>query len=297
MAVGSMGSRFVHDGQPAENGILSYWRIVNADYFRTLEIPVTAGRAFAATDVLGATDVAIVSESFARRAWPGERAVGRRIGWGGLEQALTVVGVAGDVRHTPTLAAGPHVYLPYRQVTGWQADQLAVRADLPPDAVPDLVRSVVRQLDEAQPVARVRTSDDLLARALGLPRFHLVLFGAFAAVAVTLAVVGLYGVLSFLVAQRRREVGIRMALGATPGSIRGLWLRQSLTMTGLGLVLGLGVSFSAGRVIEGMLSGVTPADAATHAAAAVLVAATACLASLGPAHRAATVDPIEPLRE
>jgi ABC-type antimicrobial peptide transport system permease subunit len=88
-----------------------------------------------------------------------------------------------------------------------------------------------------------------------------------------------------------------MALGATPGSIRGLWLRQSLTMTGLGLVLGLGVSFSAGRVIEGMLSGVTPADAATHAAAAVLVAATACLASLGPAHRAATVDPIEPLRE
>jgi putative ABC transport system permease protein len=297
VAIGSMGSRFVIEGQPVENGILSYWRIVNGDYFRTLEIPLRAGRAFDATDVSGAADVAIVTESFARRAWPDGPAVGRRIGWGSLDSPLTVVGVAGDVRQSPTIPAGPHVYMPYRQVEGRLADQLAVRADLPPDAVPDLVRSVVRQLDEAQPVARVRTSDDLLGRALGLPRFHLVLFGAFAAVAVTLAVIGLYGVLSFLVAQRRREVGIRMALGATPGSIRGLWLRQSLVMTGIGLVVGLGVSFSAGRVLEGMLSGVTPADAATHVVAAVVVAVTAGLASLGPAHRAATVDPIEPLRE
>ncbi|HUF47694.1 MAG TPA: ABC transporter permease [Vicinamibacterales bacterium] len=292
LAVGAFGSRFLVEGTDADAGVLAYWRVVNGQYYSTLGIPIQAGRAFTRADAAGATPVAIVSESFARRAWPDADPIGRRIGWGTLETPLTVVGVAGDVRHSPTQAPGPHVYMPYTQVTSRMPDQIAMRSALPPAPAIDLLRQVVVALDPDQPVSRISTGDDLVSRALGRPRFQLALFTAFATVAITLAVVGLYGVLSFLVAERRREVGIRLALGATPASIRRLWLRQSLVMTGAGLVLGLAASWAGGRLVGGLLTGVTPADQATHAGAVALIVLTAAVASLGPAYRAARVDPI-----
>ena len=294
-SVGSMGGGFRIEGRTGDDAsILAYWRVVNDDYFRALGIPVLRGRSLTADDRMGAPPVAVVTQSFAAQAWPGEEAIGRRINWG---WDMTVVGVAADIRHSPASRPGPHVYMPFGQVNGRLPGQMAVRADTGAAATIDLVRRIVRDVDPDQPVARVMTGEQLLARTMSRKRFQLTLVLLFAGVAAALALIGIYGVLSFAVGQLRREVGIRMALGDTPRGARMLVLRQGLLLTSMGLATGLVLAWWTSSLLEGFLTGVAAADPATYGAASALLAAGAIAACLPAARRAGRVDPMIALRE
>jgi putative ABC transport system permease protein len=298
--VGAMGGGFAIAGAPADRGsLLAYWRVVNPSYFDTLGQPLVAGRAFDRTDRDGAPRVAIVTESFARRAWPDEPAIGRRIGWGSLEMPFVVVGVAPDVRQSRASAAGAHVYMPYLQVPDRPPSQLAVRAESPADQARaiETVRRIVRAIDPAQPVARVTTSDALLWTATSWRRLHLTLLAAFAGLSLILGAVGVYGVLAFLVTGRRAEIGVRLALGATPASIRWLWLRQAAGLAALGIGVGLAGGVWIGRLMEARLFQTSARDPLTFGAAIAVLLVTAAAASIRPALRATRVDPIQTLRQ
>lgn len=296
-SIGAMGGGFRIEGRTGEgSSVLAYWRVVNPGFFATLEIPIVAGRAFTPDDRDGAPNVAIVTQSFASRAWPDGGAIGKRIGWGSFARPLTVVGVVGDIRQSPAGRPGPHVYMPYPQVERLPG-QLAVRADAGTAATIDLVRRLVRDVDPNQPVANVLTGEQLVSRAMGRRTFQLTLALLFAGIAATLALVGIYGVLSFVVGQLLREVGIRLALGATPGRARLMVLRQGLVMTMGGLAAGLLLAWWTSSLLEGFLVGVTPDDPVAYAAAAALLATGALAACLPAARRAARVDPMRALRE
>ena len=296
-SIGSMGGGFQIEGRTGEDAsVLAYWRVVNDAYFQALEIPLKEGRSFTGDDRMGAPPVAIVTASFAARAWPDGDAIGKRIGWGSMERAMTVVGVAADIRQSPSSRPGPHVYMPHRQVPERLPSQLAVRADAGTAAVVDLVRRVVRDADANQPVSGVTTGEQLVARALGRRTFQLTLVLLFAGVAATLALVGIYSVLSFVVGQLLREVGIRLALGATPARARLLVLRQGLVMTAFGLGAGLVLAWWSSSLLEGFLVGVTPNEPLTYAAAAAVLAGGALAACLPAARRAAKADPMLALR-
>ncbi|HET9370011.1 MAG TPA: ABC transporter permease [Vicinamibacterales bacterium] len=297
LAVGSMGSGFAIEGRTTDASVLAYWRVVNPRYFDGLAIPILNGRGFTDLDRDGSPLVAVVSQSFARRAWPGGDGVGRRIGWGTLAQPITVVGIAADIRQTRAIDPGPHVYMPYLQAGDRPPTQLAVRSTLAPPAVVDLIRRVVRDLDPAQPVAGIVTAEQQLWRSTSRRRFHVVLFSLFAAVALLLSAVGVHGVLSFLLAERRRELGIRAALGATPGQLQRTWIGVGLRMIAGGLAIGALAAWWTSDLMRGFLFNIAPRDGAAFAAAFAVIAAAAAAACLIPAARAARVDPIEPLRE
>jgi len=296
-SIGSMGGGFVIEGRTGDDASTpAYWRIVNADYFRTMQIPLKQGRTFTPDDREGSPAVAIVSESFAKRAWPGERAVDRRIGWGNFETPLTVVGVAADIRHSRGSAPGPHVYMPFAQVPAWSPSQLALRSDRGTAAAIDIVRAAVRGLDPDQPLAGISTGEALLSRTMGRRRFQLTLVSLFAGLAAVLALVGIYGVMSFVAGQAGREMGIRLALGATPSQVRWIVLRQGLLMTAAGLALGLALTRFGSGLLEGFVVGVTGDDLLTPACAAALLSGAALLACVAPARRASNTDPLVALR-
>lgn len=296
-SVGAMGAGFQVEGRSGDGAsILSYWRVVNPDYFRTLGLRVTAGRAIASSDQSSAPEVAVVSESFARRAWPDATAIGKRIGWGNLDRPLTVVGVVTDVRHSRFTTPGPHVYLPFTQVLARLPHQVAVRTDRPlPDTI-DAIQRAVRAVDPNQPVANIATSEQLLWRSMARRRLHLALLGLFASVSIVLAFVGIYGVQSFLIGQRRRDVSIRMALGASADAVRWLLIKQAAVMVGIGLVFGSLLGRWIGGLLGSLLHGVTPLDGPTFVIAALLVAAAGSVAALLPARVATRINPNETLR-
>ena len=296
LAVGSMGSTFPIQGREDEPAILAYWRVVNAGYFHALGVPLVAGRPFGEADRAGAPGVAIVSEDFARRAWPDGSALGRTIGWGSLESPRTVVGVAGNVRQSRASAHAPHVYMPYQQAPNRVPAQIALRSTLPAAAAVDLLRRTVSGLDPNQPVDGVRTGEAVLWESMGRRRFHLTLFGLFAGTAIVLAAVGLYGVLAFTLSEQRRELGIRAALGATPSRLQWQWWRRGLGLVAAGVTLALASAWAAGSLIEGFLFQIDPHDPLALAGGVVLVVLTASAAIWIPARRAAVVDPVEVLR-
>jgi putative ABC transport system permease protein len=261
-----------------------------------MEIPMLAGRAFTAEDRLGALDVAIVSESFARRAWPDGDVIGKRIGWGTFDRPLTVVGVAGDVRLSPAVRPGPHVYMPFMQVTGRLPGDLVVRADGSLAAVIEGVRRAAWAIDPTQPVAGVMTMDQLLWDATGRRRFQLTLVSLFAGVAAMLALVGIYGVLSYSVGQSIKQIGIRLALGASPARVRWLVLRQGLTVVAIGAACGLLLAAWSGRLVRAFLFGLEPTDPLTYGVVLAGLAIAGFAACGIPALRASRVDPIVTLR-
>ena len=298
-SVGSMGGGFVVEGQQGPDASLSaFWRVVNDDYFRALQIPVQRGRAFTRGDVAGALHVAIVSESFARRAWPDGDPIGRRIGWANFETPLTVVGVVADVRHAPNVEPSAHVYMPFTQVVSSSPSQMAVRTSTGTGtaATVTLVRHVVRSLDPNQPIAAIATGEELFARTMRRRLFQLTLIAAFALASTTLALVGIYGVLSFTTQQMLREMGIRLALGATPGQVRWTVVRYGLKLTMAGIAVGALLSLGTSRVLEGFLYGTGRGDLATYGVTAALLTTAAVAACLLPARRAARVDPMVVLR-
>lgn len=284
--------------------------IVTSGYFRAMRIPLLRGRAFDATDRLSErvlTDpaaprppgVVIVNDAFARRYWPGEDPLGRSIRledhW--AVSASTVVGVAADVReHAVTMPAGPAVYVPWGEIPGFRL-ALAVRTNGDVSAVAAALRSRLRSLDSHLFVSNLRPLDAVVAGAIARPRFNLLLVASFALLALALAAVGVYGVVAYLVAERTREVGIRIALGALARDVMGLVLADGLKPVLLGITLGLIAALGAVRLMRALLFDLAPADPLSFIAAPAVLLAVAAAAALIPARRAARVDPLVALRD
>lgn len=285
--------------EPSRTGSANY-RVASEGYFRAMGIPLLRGRLFEAGDTREAPHVALISESLARARWPGEDPLGKLIQFGNMDgdlQPFTVVGVVGDVRDegldTPP---EPTLYGCSRQRLRTAGRfHLAVSGTGGSAVLAGAVRPVLRELTPDLP-PRVRTVESLLAGSLAQRRFSLLLLGAFGGVALLLAVLGLYGVVSYAVTERTREFGIRFALGASERAVLGLVVRQAARLAGLGLLLGALGALGLTRVLESLVYGVSATDPVAFAGVALLLLAVALLASLVPARRAARVDPMSVLR-
>ena len=270
-------------------------RRVNPDYFRTMGIPLRAGRFFTEAD--RDRKLAMVSALTAERLWPRQNPVGKRFGEGDDKAPLLeVVGVVGDV-HGVSLSKAPSltVYEPYWQRM-WDRTSLAVKTAIDPASAAPAIRAAIRQSDPELPIPAMQTMETMVAASVAPRRFQMDLVLLFAGAAMLLAGLGIYGVVSYSVAQRTNEMGIRMALGAQPGSIQRLVLRQGMVPVALGLAAGAAVSIALGRLLGSLLFGVTASDPVTVAGVVALLAAVGAAASYVPALRATHVDPSTALR-
>jgi len=269
-------------------------RIATPRYFETMKIPMVKGRSIDERDLPGRPGAMVINETMARRYFPGENPIGHVVK--NPHGAAEVVGISGDVKHYG-LDGGPRAEL---FMPAWQQPlngmALVVRTASDPKLFVDTIRREVLAIDAEQPIFDASTMVDVVARSVFLPRVSMLLLAAFAASALLLAVVGIYGVVSYAVTQRTRELGVRMALGADAGHTLRLVLGKSMLLVGGGTVCGLVVSFAATRAISRLLYGVSPLDPIVFVGVSALLAASGCIASLIPARRATLVDPIVALR-
>jgi predicted permease len=291
------GVNFEADHGTNQGAALRY--AVTPDYFATMRIPLVRGRLLDAHDVAGAPRAVVLNESYAKRRFPKGDAIGQRLQIGPDDgQSYTVVGIVGDVRQT-SLSLGDEdaVYTtPGQWHWGDQLMSLVVRARGDGLPLTPALRRAIWSVDKNQPVVRVATMDQLLAASQANRHFALVLFEAFGVVALLLAAVGIFGVLSGGVTERMREIGVRSALGASSADILALVVRQGMTLTGLGVVIGLAGSALASRALITLLFGVSRLDPVTYLGVVVLLLGVALVASWAPAWRAASVDPAITLR-
>jgi putative ABC transport system permease protein len=280
---------------PSDVPIL-WFRIVNPGYFQAMQIPLRKGRRFTEQDTAGAPRVVIVNETMARRYWPGDDPIGKQVGSGAPNGWLAVVGVVGDVRHT-SLAQAPdaEIYFPFGQ-SPQPAMNLALRSFSDPLRFAPALRQAVLELDREQPVSRVASMEQTLAGSLAAKRFSTVLLGIFAAVALVLAAIGIYGVISFSVTRRTHEIGIRMALGAQRADVLRMVVLEGTLLALIGVSIGLAAAFALTRLVGSLLYGVKATDPLVFSAISLLLIAVAALASYLPARRAARVDPMVALR-
>ncbi|CAN5742519.1 ABC transporter permease [soil metagenome] len=283
---------------PASGLLQAGWRSVTPRYFETMGIPVLSGRTFTDADRDGAERVVIVSASLAQRLWPGEAAVGKRIYWGGTTgRTRTVVGVSGDINDLQLDAApAPMLFLPHAQLD-LRAMTIVVRPRTDPAGLAPQLRAIVRDMDPTMPPPSVQAVAENHAALAGGPRFNLSMLAAFAIIALVLAVTGVYAMLAFTVAERRREIAVRVALGASGSSIARLVLRSGLGLTAIGVAAGIVAAFGATRVLSGLLYDVAPTDPLTFACAAGALLVVAAVASYLPARQAARIDAIAMLKE
>jgi predicted permease len=282
---------------PSSGLMVAGWRSVTPDFFRTLGVPVVRGRGFEARDADGAEDVVVISASLARELWPGDDAVGKGLFWGGTDGTpKRVIGVAGDVRDRQLEGEPqPMIYLPYDQVPVPTAT-LLLRTERGAGDLAAAVRAVIWAIDPNLPVPEVTALGENREALVAGPRFRALLLASFASIALLLAALGVYSVMAYVVAQRTREIGLRMALGARPGVVAGEVLRRGLALTAVGIVLGLSLSVAAGRVAASLLYETSPSDVPTLAGVALLVTVTALAATWLPSRRATKVDPAQALR-
>jgi len=275
-------------------------RFVTPGFFETMRIPLRRGRDIGEQDTMDTDGAAVVSESFARRYWPGQDPVGRRFNVALADRV--VVGVVGDIRVRGLEGdSEPQVYLAYRQVMDnwfpfYMPKDLVVRATLPLDQLAPAVRRIIRAADPQQPLSDMRPMTEIVEAETTSRALQARVLAGFALVAFLLAAVGIHGVLSFAVSQRSTEIGVRMALGAQRRDILVMVMKQGLVLAALGLVPGLALAYAAGRTLESMLIGVTPADLPTFAAAVGLTAAMALIGTLLPTLRAVRIDPVRAIR-
>ena len=276
--------------------------IVTPDYFRAMEIPIVQGRGFTQSDSAGAPLVAMINETTARSYWPNGDVYGKRIrniGSGDQQPPwMEIIGVVKDVRMARLATEpGPQMYVPRAQITFPDPDMtLVARAAGEPANLAAAVRNAVAAVDKNQPVYDIRTMAQLMAHSVAAPRFNLLLVGVFAALALALAAVGVYGVMSYLVAARTHEVGVRMALGADAGDVLKLVIGRGMTLALVGVGIGLGAAFALTRVITSLLYSVRATDPLTFSVIPLLLASVAFLACYIPARRATKVDPMVALR-
>ncbi len=291
-------------GQLLPPGFLPVKAGVSADYFKAMGLHIQAGRPFTSGDRAGSEGVAVISATVARTIWPGEQPLGRRISTETNPRPqdwLTVVGVVDDVKQNGLKAqAGPAIYLPYSQITrlGWLGSVTYVaRATAgKAESLAPGMRDVIRSVDPNQAPESLATMSDLVGTTIAEPRFQAKLIGAFSFMAVVLAAVGIYGVLAASVVERRREIGIRMALGATPSTVVGMMLKRALVLALVGVAGGAAAAYGLTGILTRFLFGVAPTDGLTFVWASAVLLAVALLAGLLPARRASRLDPITTLR-
>jgi len=275
------------------------WRMITPNYFKTLGVPIVAGRDFNADDVIARPWRVVISHRIAERLWPGESAIGRQlILWKGQQESVAeVIGVSGDMRDWD-LADLPSytVYMPFNGA-GWNPSTFVVHTTAAPTAIVPIVRSMLAELSPSSPVSNVRTIDDLVGESVAARRFTMLLLGALAAVALLLALAGVYGVLSYSVSRRKTEIGMRMALGASRSSVLRLIVSQGMRPVVIGLAAGVLGAIGLSRYMASLLFGVTRLDAPTYAGVAALLTVAAVLACYLPARDAMKVDVLTALRE
>lgn len=291
---------------PFEN--VDYYQFVMADYFETMGIPIVQGRGFEATDAASSGLVAVVNETLVRTFWKDRNPIGQRLkpGFGDQIPWFTVVGVARDVKQGGVDdKTGTEFYFfvdqaanaPGPLATAPASMNVVMRTTLPPAGLATAVEQAVREADPSVPVVRLREMDDVFAESISQPRLLAQLLGGFAGLALLLAAIGTFGVLSYMVTERRREIGIRMALGANQGRVIGLVVRQGLIVVGVGLAAGLAGALGLNRLFASLLFGVSATDPTTFVAVAATIGLVAALACWLPAWRASRVEPTVVLRD
>jgi putative ABC transport system permease protein len=296
-------SSFAIEGRelrPNEPGPDEELRIVTADYFRVLRTPLLHGRFFSEGDNVDAPGVAIINDALAKKYWLNEDALGKRITFSDTRKPdvkwLTIVGIVRSIRHRGLdVDPAPEYYLPLAQ-RPQSSMILAVRSVQDSRGLASAIRREIQSIDPDQPIANVRTLENVTADSVAPRRMSMVLLGAFAGIALLLAGVGVYGVISYLVVQRTHEIGVRMALGAQVRDVLRLVVKQGMNPVLLGLVIGLAATFGAGHLIAAQLYQISPHNPLLIAATAAALAIAALLACLIPARRATRVDPIVALR-
>jgi predicted permease len=276
---------------PPSGLVQAGWRSVTPGFFEAMGIAMLAGRPFADPDRDRAERVVIVSESLARRLWPGESAIGRRIYWGGTTgRTRTVIGVSRDIRDVALdTEPAPVLFVPHAQVDV-PFMTIVIRSQEPAERMAPAVRQVIRDLDAGLPAPPIHPLARSRAEATMAPRFNLLLLGAFATIALVLAVTGVYGTLAFMVSERRREMAVRLALGASGPQVVRLVLRDGLGLSMLGVILGIGGAVATTQVLSRLLYGVQPTDPLTFAAATLALLSAAAVASYLPARQASRLD-------
>jgi putative ABC transport system permease protein len=275
-----------------------HWQMVTPAYFTTMGIPVR-GRAFTDADREGALPVAIISESFARRFWPNETPIGKRIGYPYESPWLTIVGVVPDTRQDSLREAGTlSMYVPWQQRARMSGTEMWLVARTSSDAasLAGTIRHVVHEIDRTVPVSDIRTMDAVVSGSMQTARFITLVVSAFAIGALILGAIGVYGVMSYLVGQRMREMGIRLALGAPAPDLIALVIRRAAVMAGAGAVIGVAAALLLTRSMRAMLYGISPTDPLTFVAVPLFFLLVAALASYSPARRASRLDPVRVLR-
>jgi putative ABC transport system permease protein len=272
---------------------------VGPGYFETMGIPLLAGRGITPEDRSNSPWVVVVSESFAAQIFPGENPLGRRILFGRSEDEplVEIVGVVGDVQHYNLgQSSMPQVYIAFAQRATGDLSYV-IKASVPPLSLVNGVRAAIAEVDPDQPLVEINAVNSMISDSISMPRFRTLMMMGFGLMALLLAMVGLYGVMAYSVSQRTREIGVRMALGATRGSVLGLVFREGLPLVGIGLMMGLAGALALSRILESMLFGVGAWDPAVFAGVPLALAAVAVAAMLIPARRAVRVDPVKTLGE
>jgi putative ABC transport system permease protein len=281
-------------------------RVVSPDFFRALQIPVKQGRVFTPQDDASSQVVAVIDDELVKKYFRNQNPIGKRIYFGGANDSsrayISIVGVVGHTMHEG-LDADPRIqlYLSHRQPPpafgALPFMSFAVRTAGDPLKMTRAVRNAVQSVDKDIPLSAIKSMDELIGTSVGQRRLSMILLGIFSGIALLLASIGIYGVMSYSVAQRAREMGIRMALGAERGRVLGLVVGQGMALVGLGVVIGLLGAFALTRLLGSQLYSVAPTDPGTFAAVAALLSAIALAATLPPALRATRVDPVVALRE
>jgi len=287
-------------GNPASSASASADYVsVSPDYFRVMGIPLLSGRLFDRRDILSSHRVTIISKTMARLYFPNQDPLGKQLRFSfppDSGAAREIVGIVGDVRDIALgQDPGPMMYVPYAQAPFWGAN-VVVKSALSPSSVAAAIRQEVQKIDKDLPVTEVAMMPDIIETSVAQPRFRTFLLGLFAAMALVLAATGIFGVISYSVSYRTNEIGIRVALGASRGSILRMVLRETLVLTFAGMALGIPCALAASRLLGHMLFGVSVNDPATLASVIFALAAVATLAGYVPARRAMSVDPMVALR-
>ncbi len=295
----NVGRSYIREGRPAtpEESANASYLVATPNYFQTLNIPLLGGRRFTDQDTEQTTKVVVVNESMARKLWPGESPVGKRITiWRDEKFPREIVGVVGDTRGSLDTEAESQMYVPYSQDANWTGMSLVIRTNTEPTSLVAGVRNEIRSVDKGIPLFNVKTMDDVLAISVGPRRTPMLLLTAFAGVALLLAMIGIYGVTSYHVTQRTQEIGIRMALGAQMRDVLKLILKGGMLLALVGIAVGLAGAFALTRLLDSLLFGVKPTDVVTFILVSVCLLGTALLACYLPARKATKVDPLKALR-
>jgi predicted permease len=281
---------------PGESGPRVDLHLASPDYFRTMGIPLVHGRVFTVDDRQPTPQAGLVSQSLARHAFAGQDPLGHRVSFDNGKSWITIEGVVADVVEHGLSDAQPDVlYLPLASVQ-WNTLRVVARSLAPAAALEKQIRAAVREIDADQPVTAVRTLAQLRSESLSAPRLTTALLLIFAALALAVTAAGIAGVLAYAVSQRTQEIGIRLALGAAPGTVLQMVMRQGMALVAVGLVIGLAGAFLLSRLMQSLLFGVAASDPLTFAAVAGVLLAVALLSCFLPARRVMTIDPQVALR-